>query len=93
MIYGLNLSSKPEINLARLDAGLKRIACWPLDREASKNYGRLAAELIRIGRPMQTIDIMLPAIAFSLGNCVVVTTDSDLSAIPGLTVENWGVDI
>jgi len=37
---------------------------------------------------MQVIDIMLAAIALSLGNCVVVSTDSDLLAIPGLSVEN-----
>ena len=91
MMYGLRLSSQPEINLARLNAGLLQIACWPLDREASNVYGLLAAELRRMGRPMQTIDIMLAAIAISLGNCTVVTTDSDLLAIPGLSVENWEV--
>lgn len=89
MIYGFQLSSQPARNLTRLNIGLKQIACWPLDREASKVYGRLAANLRRVGRPMQTIDIMLAAIAISLGNCTVVTTDSDLSAIPGLSIENW----
>ncbi len=24
-----------------------------------------------------------------LGNCIVISTDSDLTAVPGLTVENW----
>jgi tRNA(fMet)-specific endonuclease VapC len=47
------------------------------------------AELRRIGRPMQQIDIMIGAIAFSLGQCVVVTADADLATVPGLTVENW----
>jgi tRNA(fMet)-specific endonuclease VapC len=34
-------------------------------------------------------DIQLAAIALSLGNCIVVTTNSDLTAIPGLRTENW----
>jgi tRNA(fMet)-specific endonuclease VapC len=38
---------------------------------------------------MQQIDIMIAAIACELRNCVVVSSDSDLSAIPGLRVENW----
>jgi tRNA(fMet)-specific endonuclease VapC len=38
---------------------------------------------------MQQIDIMIAAIAISLGNCTVVTADTDLSAVPGLPVENW----
>ena len=38
----------------------------------------MAAELRRIGRPMQQVNIMIAAIACSLGNCSVVTADSDL---------------
>jgi len=52
-------------------------------------FDSFAAELRRVGRPMQTIDMMLAAIAMSLGDCTVVTCDSDLFAIPGLSVVNW----
>ena len=38
---------------------------------------------------MQVVDMMLAAIAMSLGDCTVVTSDSDLFAVPGLSVENW----
>jgi tRNA(fMet)-specific endonuclease VapC len=38
---------------------------------------------------MQIPDIQMAAIALALGSCTVVTTDSDLSAVPGLAVENW----
>jgi tRNA(fMet)-specific endonuclease VapC len=37
---------------------------------------------------MQQIDIQIAAIALSLGNCTVLSADSDLTAVPGLTVEN-----
>jgi tRNA(fMet)-specific endonuclease VapC len=59
---------------------------------AAAEFGRLFAELRRVGRPMQQIDIQIAAIALSLGNCVVVSADSDLAAVPGLTVENWATD-
>lgn len=39
--------------------------------------------------PVLGIDMQIGAIARTLPNCVVVSKDSDLSAIPGLTVENW----
>jgi tRNA(fMet)-specific endonuclease VapC len=48
--------------------------------------------LRRIGRPMQQIDIMIAAIARTLGDCTVVSKDSDLRAVPGLKVEDWSVD-
>ena len=44
-------------------------------------FGRIFAELRRIGRPMQQIDIQIAAIALSLGNCTVVSADSDLAAV------------
>jgi tRNA(fMet)-specific endonuclease VapC len=92
MFYGLEMSASKEKNLVRLRRGLKLISCWPLDRAASETYGRVAAELKLQGRPMQVVDIMVAAIALSLGDCTVVTTDSDLLAIPGLSVENWELE-
>jgi tRNA(fMet)-specific endonuclease VapC len=37
--------------------------------------------------------MMIAAIALTLGNCTVVSNDSDLLAVPGLTVENWAEGI
>jgi tRNA(fMet)-specific endonuclease VapC len=68
---------------------LGKLVCWPYERPAALEFGRIIAELKRIGRPMQQIDIQLAAIAFALGHCTVVSGDSDLQAIPGLVVENW----
>jgi len=89
LLFGLELSSKPQENIAHLMRGLARLRVWPFDRPASKEYGRIAADLRRRGRPMQVIDMMLAAVAFAQQNCVVVTTDSDLSAVAGLAVVNW----
>lgn len=89
--YGLALSSSREKNLVRLRRGLSGLIVWPLDRCASEFYGEIAADLRRRGRPMQVIDMLLAAVARSLGDCTVITTDSDLLAIPGLSVENWDV--
>ena len=47
------------------------------------------AELTRRGRPIGQIDMLIAAIALSLGNTTVVSGDSDLSAVSGLTVQNW----
>ena len=39
--------------------------------------------------PVGQNDLTIAAIAFSLGSTTVVTMDADLSAVPGLSVENW----
>ena len=86
---GIEGSATREQNLRRMRRGLSRLIIWPYDEVAAAEYGRIFTELKRIGRPMQQVDIQIAAIAFALGNCTVVTMDSDLSAVPGLTVENW----
>lgn len=89
LYFGLELSSTRDRNLAAIETGLRAISIWPFHREEAIIFGRLRADLKRRGRPMQVVDIQLAAVAMSLGSCTVVTADSDLSAIPGLSVENW----
>ena len=86
---GVEGSISRDRNLHRLRLALSRLVVWPYTNEAAEQFGRVFAELRRIGRPMQQIDIMVAAIAFALGNCTVVSKDTDLAAIPGLEVENW----
>jgi tRNA(fMet)-specific endonuclease VapC len=64
---------------------------WPYNEASAAEYGRIFIELKRIGRPMQQVDIQIAAVAFALGDCVVVTGDTDLSDIPGLDVEDWSI--
>jgi tRNA(fMet)-specific endonuclease VapC len=89
LYYGIELSASREKNLQRLRRDLPTLTVWPYNDVAAATYGRLAAELRRLGRPMQQIDIQIAAIALSLGNCTVVSSDSDFADVPGLTVENW----
>jgi tRNA(fMet)-specific endonuclease VapC len=91
LFFGVEASATRDANLKRLLRALSRIVCWPFDRRAAEEYGRLAAQLKRMGRPMQQIDIQIAAIARTLGDCTVVSSDNDLAAVRGLTVENWTV--
>ena len=74
------------VRLIRAIAGL---AFWPYTREAAEEYGRLAARLQRAGRTMQQVAMQVAAIALTLSQCVVASEDTDLRAVPGLSVERW----
>jgi tRNA(fMet)-specific endonuclease VapC len=91
LAYGVQLSISRDRNMRSLRTAVHAWTVSPFNEKAAFEYGRLAAKLRRIGRPMQQIDIMIAAIANSLGNCTVVTADSDLAAVPGLPVENWTI--
>lgn len=82
-------SPRRDRNLLRLQQALDVWKLWLVDAAAAFEYGRIAFALKSIGRPIGQNDIMIAAIAKSLGNATVVTMDSDLAAVPDLSVENW----
>jgi predicted nucleic acid-binding protein len=89
LYFGLEFSASREANLVRLERGLSNLRSWPFDRAAAREFARVAADLKRRGMKIQVVDIMLAAIAASLRNTTVVTSDADLHRITGLSVENW----
>ena len=89
MFAGVELSASRDKNLKRLKAALSRIVCWPFDRAAAEEFGRIYANLQRQGQLIGPIDMQIAAIALSLGSCTVVSKDGDFTAVQGLSVENW----
>lgn len=89
LVAGFECSSSRDRNLQRLRRALARTVGWPFNVEAADEYGRIYAELRRLGRTIGQIDMQIAAIARSLGNCTVVSRDSDFAAVPNLSVEDW----
>ena len=87
--FGVEGSSTRDRNEQQLRRALPSLKVWPFDEKAAEEFGRIAAELKRTGRMIGRIDIQIAAIALAMGNATLVSADSDLTAIPGLTVENW----
>src|SRR5258708_37396927 len=70
--YGVENSSTRDRNAERLRRVLPDLVVWPLTEQAAEEYGQIAAELRRLGRPMGKIDMLIAAIALSLGKTIVV---------------------
>ena len=90
--YGVERSSTRDRNEQQLRRALSGLKVWPYTEEAAEEFGRIFADLTRIGRQIGRIDIQVAAIALVLGKTTVISKDSDLSAVPGLDVENWATD-
>jgi tRNA(fMet)-specific endonuclease VapC len=86
---GVQASTTRDRNIKLLKRQVADMTIWPFDTAAAEKFGELFAELRRLGRPMQQIDMQVAAIAMSLGNSSVVSKDSDFAAIPGLDVVDW----
>ena len=89
LLAGVENSASREKNLAIVDRHLRLFRLWPFTAEAARVYARLFAELRRVGRTIGAMDLQIASIALNLGHCTVVTSDSDLAVVPGLSVENW----
>jgi tRNA(fMet)-specific endonuclease VapC len=89
LFAGIEFSATRDANLSIVNRHVGLFRQWPFTTEAAREFGRLYATLRTSGRTIQTVDVMIASIALTLGNCAVITSDSDLSAIPGLNVENW----
>lgn len=55
ILGGIEFSQTRERNLLILNRKLSLFRLWPLTLDVAREYGRLFAELRRIGRPMQVI--------------------------------------
>src|SRR6476620_4780574 len=58
LYYGVEFSATRDRNMERLRRAASGLVIWPFDERAAAEFGRLRAELRRIGRPMQVIDVM-----------------------------------
>lgn len=89
LLAGVEYSATRDANMDVVNRNSRRFRLWPFTLDAAREHGRLYAVLRQRGRTIQTVDLMIAAIALTLGGCTVVTSDSDLSGIPRLNVENW----
>ena len=86
---GVEGSANRERNLRSLRSAVKWLRLWPYTPQAAAQYGSIFVALRHAGRMMQQIDMQLGAIARTLPNCIIVSKDADLRAIPGVVVEDW----
>lgn len=62
----------------------------PIDAPVAEQFAAIFARLHRAGRPIETNDIWIAAIA-AVHDCIVVSNDAHFHHIEGLRVENWTV--
>lgn len=89
LLAGIENSASREKNLEIVNHNLRLFRLWPFTAEAARIYAKLFAQLRQAGRSKAVMDLMIAAIALSLGNSTIVTSDSDFSDIPGISIEDW----
>ena len=67
---------------------LQRVDVLPWDHAAAERYGITRADLVRKGKILAPLDLLISTHALSMG-AILVTSDSVFGQVPDLVVEDW----
>lgn len=90
LAYGVAKSGSSR-NREALEMFLAPITILPFDEAAVWAYGKLRAELERMGTPIGSLDTMIAAHALSQQSLLVTNNTREFSKVPGLQLGNWAV--
>jgi tRNA(fMet)-specific endonuclease VapC len=87
--YGVENSDRREANAVTLIGFSDRLEVLQFSPRAAAHYGKIRANLRRVGTPVGFHDMMIAAHARSEGLTLVTNNRREFDRIPGLQVENW----
>lgn len=91
LFYGAMKSANPQKNLAKLQLFVDRLASFPFDDEAAEVYGRIRADLEKLGTPIGPNDLLIAAIGVANEVTVVTHNTREFSRVAGLKLEDWEI--
>ena len=91
LVYGAHrLRERTAILMEKIEeALLPNLPILSFDAAAASRYGKLRAELERLGTPIGDADMRIAAIALSHGLKVVTANERHFRRVPDLDIENW----
>jgi tRNA(fMet)-specific endonuclease VapC len=89
LFFGAAKSRSPEHTLRTQLAFLEKFRSLPFDTEAAFRYGRLRADLERLGAPIGANDLMIASIALANGLTLITHNRREFAAVEGLIIEDW----
>ena len=91
LFYGAMKSANPQKNQAKLQPFVSRFASLSFDDEAAKIYGRIRADLEKLGTPIGPNDLLIAAIGVTNDVTVVTHNTREFSRVAGLKLEDWEI--
>ena len=89
LIHGVEKSAAIEKNRLALSLLLANIEIFDFDAKAADCYGKIRAELEKMGSPIGPLDMMIAGHARSLEFTLVTNNMKEFSRVSGLRLENW----
>lgn len=91
LFYGSAKSQTPEVSRQKQEQFLAPFVSLPFDDSVVPTYGRIRAELERLGMPIGPLDLQIAAIAVTYQLILVTHNTREFSRIEGLNLEDWEI--
>lgn len=89
LVHGVEKSQSIEKNRVALALLLANIEIMDFDSLAAESYGRIRADLEKLGTPIGPLDMMIVGHARSLDYTIVTNNTKEFVRVQGLKLENW----
>ena len=89
LVHGVEKSKSIEKNRVALALLLANIEIMNFDSLAAESYGKVRADLEKLGTPIGPLDMMIAGHAKSLDYTVVTNNTKEFVRVKGLKLENW----
>ena len=89
LAFGAKKSAQSEKNQIALNQFLIPLDIVEFDTNAAIEYGKIRAELERVGTPIGPLDMLIASHVKSLELTIVTNNEKELKRVSGLKVENW----
>jgi tRNA(fMet)-specific endonuclease VapC len=89
LLYGAQRSRRVAENLRTLDRFFEPFRSLPFDDDCVTVYGRIRADLERVGLPIGPYDLLIAATAMAFDRTLITANTREFSRVAGLRLENW----
>ena len=89
LVHGVEKSKAVEKNRVALALLLANIEIMSFDSLAAEGYGKVRADLEKMGTPIGPLDMMIAGHAKALGYTIVTNNVKEFDRVKGLSLENW----
>lgn len=89
LVHGVEKSKSIEKNRLALTLLLANIEIISFDSLAAESYGKVRADLEKMGTPIDPLDMMIAGHAKALDYTVVTNNTKKFERVKGLKLENW----
>ena len=89
LLFGAYRSSRVAENMRVLDRFFEPFVSLPFDDHCVQAFGRIRADLDRVGTPIGPYDLMIAATAVANDRILITANTREFIRVAGLKIENW----